>query len=117
MRLDYDLIREILLKVEEIADGNRGVDTSSFIAVLFPDEDRQRIWYHLKYLRSARLIEPFYDELMVYDLSPAGHEYLNNIRTDSAWKHVKKEIQPLGSVALSVIAELAKKIALSKLGL
>lgn len=117
MRLDYDLIREILLKVEESADGERGIEINSFIAVMFPDKDRQRIRYHLKYLRSARLVEPFHDDLMVSDLSPAGHEYLNNIRTETAWKQVKEKVQPLGSVALSVVAELAKKIALSKLGL
>lgn len=39
------------------------------------------------------------------------------IRTDTAWSQVKTKIQPLGSVALSVVAEVAKSLALSKLGL
>ena len=33
------------------------------------------------------------------------------------WNQVKAKIQPLGPVALSVVAEVAKSLALSKLGL
>ena len=63
------------------------------------------------------MIEPFFTNDWIIDLSPAGHEYLNNIRTETAWKQVKQKVQPLGSAALSVMADVARALVLSKLGL
>lgn len=116
MKLNYDLIREILFKIEEISDGWTNYESQSFVKEYFPEYQNNIVLYHLKYLRHSNLIEPM-DSDWIIDLTPQGHEYLNNIRTDTAWNQVKTKIQPLGSVALSVVAEVAKSLALSKLGL
>lgn len=116
MKLNYDLIREILFKIEEISDGCTNYESQSFVEECFPEYQNNVVFYHLKYLRQSNLIEPM-DSAWIIDLTPQGHEYLNNIRTDTAWNQVKAKIQPLGSVALSVVAEVAKSLALSKLGL
>lgn len=117
MRLDYDLIREILLKVECFSDGVRGYEPPKFAEEQLPDRNKQAVLYHIKYLKNAHLIEPFFTNDWIIDLSPAGHEYLNNIRTETAWKQVKQKVQPLGSAALSVMADVARALVLSKLGL
>ena len=116
MKLNYDLIREILFKIEEISDGCTNYVSQSFVEECFPDYQNNDVFNHLKNLRQSKLIEPM-DIACIIDLTPQGHEYLNNIRTDTAWNQVKAKIQPLGSVALSVVAEVAKSLALSKLGL
>ena len=112
MKLNYDLIREILFKIEEMSDGYTNYESQSFVEECFPEYQNNVVLYHLKYLRQSPM-----DCAWIIDLTPQGHEYLNNIRTDTAWNQVKAKIQPLGSVALYVVAEVAKSLALSKLGL
>lgn len=57
----------------------------------------------------------------VFDLSPAGHEFLANIREDGIWTDVKAISAKVGSKSLSVLTEIASgvvtQIIKSRLGL
>ena len=114
MRLNYDLIRLLLLFIEKEADGNKGFLPDDFTAA-FSKESPQVIKYHLKYLTDAGLIESVRG--YIFDITPRGREYLDNIRDASIWENTKKRFQPLGSVALDVISSIAKSLISSKLGL
>lgn len=114
MKLNYDLIRDLLLKIEEITNGYRNFSPAYFFKK-FPETEEPIIAYHLKYLSDAGLIEG--SEGHVIDITPFGRNYLDNIRNHTVWEETKSKIQPLGSVTLSVISEIAKSLILSKLGL
>lgn len=114
MRLDYDLIRDLLLLIEDKSDGKNEISIFRFTEAM-PDTDIGIIEYHLKYLSDAGVIE-MYDGY-VMDLTPIGHDYANNMRNDTVWKHAKEKLHPVGSAALDVIGEVVKAVLLAQIGL
>lgn len=117
MRLNYDLIRDIMLKVEFEANGTSNIDPQGFAEEYFSNYDSEVVLYHIKYLRNAKMIEPQTGYEFI-DLTPKGHEFLNNIRDNKIWEKVKKKAYNcLESVSLSTLAEAAKRIIFSSLGL
>lgn len=115
MKIDYDLVRTLLLQIEDITDGRKDFSIFYFSKCL-PDVPIKAIDYHLKYLIDSGMVEGVIWEF-VTDITPYGREYLNSIRNDSIWSKTKERIQPLGSVALDVVSELGKSFVLEKIGL
>ncbi|WP_027407630.1 DUF2513 domain-containing protein [Anaerovibrio sp. RM50] len=114
MRLNHDLIRTLLLFIEEISDGQNNFLIES-IPSEFPAEEPIAVTYHIKYLRDAGLIEAIRGYII--DITPQGREYLDSIRDDSIWNNTKEKIKPFGNVALDIISSVAKSYLLSKLGI
>lgn len=114
MKRDDELVRNLLLLVEEISDGHSNYLSEYFVERI-PEESSEKVLYHLKYLLDAGLIEGSYEYIL--DITPSGREYLDTIRDDYIWKKTLQKVQPFGSVTLSVIAEVAKSLLLNKLGL
>lgn len=114
MKLNHDLIRELLLHIEEISDGNTNFPSNYFLKPLRHYPERF-VTYHLKFLLDAGLIEG--KNGYITDITPYGRNYLDNIRNETIWIKTKNRLQPVGSVTLSVISEVAKSFILSKLGL
>ena len=115
MKFNPDCIRDILFSIEEVSTINSVITSerlskSSFLSKYSEDE----ILYHLNQLDlSGYIITPernFFDNLfLVNDLSPAGHEFISNIRKDTSWNKVKvisKEVGVTTLTSLKTIAEL-----------
>jgi DNA-binding PadR family transcriptional regulator len=116
MKLNYDLVRDLLLLIEEKSDGHKNFSLFFFFDEI-PNYSKDSIDYHLKYLHDANLIECTDNYDYVIDITPYGRDYLNNIRNDGIWQSTKEKFQPLGSVTLSVVSEIAKSLLLKQLGL
>lgn len=116
MKLDYDLIRGLLIIIEEDTDGYRNFYPEYFCHKL-PDGTPIQIRYHLKYLLDARLIEGTYTCDAIIDITPLGRDYLDHVRNDTVWEKTKKKLQPLGTVPLSVVSQVAASCISSLLGL
>lgn len=114
MRLNHDLIRQLLLRIEDIADGCTNFPLQYFIEE-FPEYSQKDVNYHIKFLSDAGLIESH--EAYVIDITPYGRNYLDSIRNNSIWENTKEKIQPLGSVALSVISDIGLSLIKKQLGL
>ena len=114
MKLDYDLIRNLLLRIEEDSDGHTNFSLFYFFEA-FPEVDKASIDYHLKYLYDAGFVEGSRD--FIIDITPYGREYLDSIRDKNIWENTKKKFQPLGTVTFSVISDIAKSLVLKQLGL
>jgi hypothetical protein len=108
MKIDYDLIRDILLKIEEFSDGSTNFPYA-YIYKYF-DYEKQIIEYHVKYLKDANFIEA--QNGYFIDLTPIGRDYLENIRDNNIWNKVKEKMNTLPSTSISVAAELAKDVIL-----
>lgn len=115
MKLDYDLIRGILLYIENVADESTTIHID-FICEQFKEIESPKVRYHVKYLRDANFIEHQRD-VHIIDITPSGRDYLNSVRDNSVWEETKKKFQPLGTVTLSVVSEIAKSLILNRLGL
>jgi len=113
MRRDWELIREILIKLEEIPEQE---------GKLMPGEingyDAEIVSYHFKILYEAGLIEaeivkalgikPFY---YAKSLTWLGHELLDSIRKITVWNKIKERIRQRGlDLTFDVLKETAKLI-------
>lgn len=121
MTRDWDLVRELLLEVEA-APAERPWSAESEWAT----GKGATLYQHLKMLLGAGFITV--DHHDVYhgggelwhrvNLTWAGHEFLDTIRSDTVWKETKRRIaSTVGSVSLSVLTEVAKQVAKGFLGL
>jgi Hypothetical protein (DUF2513). len=108
MKLDNDLVRLMLLEVEEIVDGSICYEINSFCEVHFPDTDFSKTRYHMKYLIDAGYVESIRGFFV--DITPTGRDFLNNVRDNQVWATTKETIKPLGTVALNVVSEVAATI-------
>lgn len=115
MKLDHDLIRKILVSVEEISDGHKNFPPGYLAEEYLSDYDLSVVEYHVKQLTQARLLEC--PNGYIIDLSFEGHQYFSNIRSDTVWKKTKETIAPLGGVTLGIVTEVAKKYILKELHL
>ena len=73
MRLDYDLIRELLLTIERFSDIEKNLSSEWISRQCTASNDNGVILYHLKFLADADYIELDNGNLLaVSDITPAG---------------------------------------------
>lgn len=125
MRRDDDLIRTLLLAIEHKHEGteiNGGEVVPEAVGDNFAGE-------HLNLLLEAGLIRGQVDSYIgmqfvrpdrvsIKGLTWKGHEFLADIRSDTAWEKAKEKVAKVGgSVSLSTLAEVAGTVAKGMLGL
>lgn len=107
MKRDMDLIREILLKIEE-----HDVNSSSYDSIEIEGHSSQEICEHVRLLEGAGLIAgAHYDiagNVWVQRITWSGYDYLDNVRDNSIWKKTKDTIKEKG---LPLVFDVIKTIA------
>lgn len=118
MKLNNDLIRDILLVVEDTTGYQKqliiyrpyeGDNDLPFIK----DYDTEELLYHIYQCSSSGLIElgtQTAEYLFIKDLSPKGHSYLENIRNDTTWNKTKSIASKIGSKSLDSMIEISSKV-------
>jgi hypothetical protein len=115
MKLDKDLVREILLQVETSPDPMEMVNLS------IPDHSQEEIAYHVQILDEAGFIEALNLTTMSgYDWRPRrltyeGHEFLDTIRDAEAWRFTKETAKNAGVAGIKTLFEIGKSYARQKL--
>lgn len=124
MELKHDLVREILLDIED-----KGFNKFYFVESLKLNRDGSErneddIIYTLSKLVEANFIEgnPIESEkipidFFVKDLTWSGHEFLDNIRDEGVWKDIKNVTKNLSSVSLTLIGKLGYQYLSNKFNL
>ena len=112
MKRNWDLIRKILLKLEEKADSTSGLENSDIKGY-----DYRTVAYHYKLLKNAGIIEAIdistmeEENFAALSLTWQGHEFLDKIRNDSVWNKVKSTVQSKSlDLSFDVIKTVATKI-------
>lgn len=123
MKLNPDCIRDILLAVEELSDGIEVFEYDRYqcIPERLKDYEHTEILYHCRQCSMADLVcnMKYFDNgnsFIIEDLTPAGHEFLANIRSESVWgktKDISKKLgvgslRGLADIAISVVSEIIK---------
>lgn len=120
MRLNPDCIRDILLYIESQTDSE--IDSVEFEELIdnLTDYDENTLHYHVNQISKSDLVDSvFYADdkpLFISDLSPEGHEFLANVKSNTNWNKTKEIAKNVGSssinslkeIAVSVISELIK---------
>ena len=125
MKRNLDLVRTLLLKIEEHNCSEPIVSRS----IEVEGHNEVEIGLHLNAMADAGflVIEGYRTETgrlietaIIFDLTWKGHEYLDTIRDPAIWKKTKELSQKSGNAAFEFSIEIAKAVAkqaLSRLGL
>lgn len=119
MKRDMDLVRSIMLKVEQEA---RPVDNSDSLA--FPPYEHYVVVKHVEWLVGAGFLKAINlkhlngDKYGAIELTWNGHEFIEAIKDDTIWAKTKKSINESGGAfATDLILGVAKAYLKQKLGL
>ena len=116
MKRDMDLIRDILLWLEEHNHGSPDI----------PERTEQEIGYHCYLLEQAGFItaadasalEDDVPQAIPLSISWQGHEFLDASRDKSIWKTVRDRVlTSTGAVSIAILSELLKEEAKKRFGL
>ena len=115
MKLDKDLVREILLQTEASRTA------MGFVNLHIPDHVDEEVSYHVELLTEAGFIEAY--DLTTNDgyewrpkrLTYEGHEFLDTVRDPEIWKTTKETAKKAGVASLKALFEIGKSIAKQKL--
>lgn len=112
MKLNPDCVRDVLQAVEDITDFR------TIMRFPFKEEEAKHltgytvdeIFYHIKQCDQSGLIKVTWmmgPSCLIHDLSPAGHEFLANIRNDTNWAKTKEIANQVGSFSLKALTQIA----------
>lgn len=110
MKRDMDLIRLILLKIEE------EYNTHNILGLSIDGYSMETVAYHCKLLYEAGFVSYYkgiqtlsgLEDFQVGSITWAGHDFLNTIRDNSVWDKTKKAIKTKG---LPMMVDTIKTIA------
>lgn len=116
MKRDLDLIRDILLDVE-----NWNQPQPIFLeGMSYEGKNKQEIGYQIDLLKDtgyidARIVKGgqgvTYETAAILRMTMAGHEYLESVRNPEVWKKTKTTLEKVGGgAALDVVKDIASKI-------
>lgn len=116
MKRDWDVVREILTKVESMDLHNQELSLKSF-----ETQTAQELFIisgHMKLLIERELVNGvmysqlnirlYIDDFSVKGLTWAGHEFLDSIRSDTVWNKTKETFSSKG---LDMTFDLIKTVA------
>ena len=127
MKLNPDCIRDVMIALEsetgiECIDGKyffSGLTANSFLgkSSIKGKHSRQDVIYSLLQLAESGYIFMDY-KINLYELeirrilyiTPKGHDFLSNIREDSAWKKIKGISGKISSVSISALVQIASSV-------
>lgn len=90
MKRNWDTVRRILLAVEQLPDENSQINSHEITGI-----DPVEAAYHMRLMRDAGLITGGCREALgpswcyATGLTWDGHEFLDRIRSDTAWNRIK----------------------------
>jgi len=119
MKRDMDLIRTILLQIEE-----KGGNPFGSVALAIPDHSPAAVSHHILLLHDAGLIHATDDSttaefrMEANRLTWEGHEFLDAARNDTVWNKAKDIVKEKGgTIPFEVLKGLLIKLAASLVGL
>ena len=113
MKRDIDLVRTILLAIEEddCATGH------GFIRLNISGCPQEKVSYHVELLYEAGLVDAVNSStLNNYQWFPKrltweGHEFLDSARNKNLWEQAKKELEKIGNFSFEVLKQILINLA------
>lgn len=105
MKRDFDLVRDILLSIEDGKDANG----HGFMRLNIPGRSQEEVSYHVGLLYEAGLVDAANSSALDgYEWQPKGltwrgREFLDSARDENAWEQAKKELKKIGNFSFEVL--------------
>jgi len=120
LKRSLDLIREILLSIEEYEP-----ERISSLQTISPKDysgTEAQNYHHIKMLRDAYLIDLAGKPLMsgdfpIHGMTMGGHDFLDAIRDQGVWDKTKDRLGKAGGWTLDIVLAVAKEELKRRLGL
>ena len=113
MKRDFELIKEILLQVENHKDPNKWVKLD------IKNETHENVAHHVKLLAQAGLLDAIDAsssdgiDWIPKSLTWEGHDFLENARNDTVWKKTLQLVKDKGgSISFSIFQNLLQTQAM-----
>lgn len=115
MKLNPDCIRDILLTIESIPGMNYYYRfNEESIKNDFNNYSKEEIFYHIRQCDMAGFLYKVSftldGECTVADLTPAGHQFLADIRSDNVWNKTKSVAKEIGAYSLDTLSKIASAV-------
>lgn len=125
MKLDHELVRDILILIEDSSSLRGPTDKEFLLIGESHDADKLQVGYTLDKIFEAGFtkLKPLpggdsYYFLQSGSLTFNGHAYLDNIRDNDIWNSTKKKItSTVGSASLEIFSKVASDLIARSLGL
>lgn len=118
MELKHELVREIMLYLEENLKFNQTIFSN---AIKIPEYTSEEITYTVKKLYEAGYLNCTLIKanmtIPIKEITWNGHCFLDNIRDDNVWNHTKQKISKLASISLPIISQVAASYIQMQLGI
>lgn len=113
MKLDPDCIRDILLEIENTCSYHK-IFSYPCNSEFLDKYDEDVVMYHVRQCHLSGLLHKtsFYlgGGCSVMDLTPEGHKFLADIRSDTNWNRTKDIAKSVGSMSLNAITDISAKV-------
>lgn len=111
MKRNWEIIRDILIKLEELPNTDSGLQLSDF-----PPEKAYEYAYHVELLIEAGIVEGHMSKgagrgpahFFAHRLTWDGHEFLDSVRSSTVWSKTKNVFAAKG---IEMTFELVKSVA------
>lgn len=113
MKLNPDCIRDILFIIEEQTTYSTSVDSHSLCSQLEEKYSSEEILYHCRQCEYNGLftdVNHYFNGFIIQDLSPYGHQFINDVRQENNWKKTKDIAKQVGSTSLDVVKEISSQV-------
>ncbi len=121
MTRDWEIIRAILIRLEESTTPNSVVNMKDFDGI-----DEQAVAYNMRILKDAGCIEANISETFTGDnligaaiarrLTPKGHDLLDTMRNETVWNQVKSKFQSKGvDMTIDMVISVGRRVVESML--
>ena len=116
MKRDMDLVRNILLALEE-----SNSDPLEWVNLKFDGRSDLEVSYHIRLLNEAGLIDAIDASSMdgtewhAQCLTAFGHDYLDSVRDPEIWAQTKEGAKKVGGFSLEVLGAIAKGLLKKKI--
>ena len=115
MKLNPDCIRDILLYVEGNTSYRKACTIiPSLCCKTFPNYSSDEVMYHVNQCEMSGYFSKTSSDLdgniTIVSLSPLGHQFIDNIRSDDVWKDVKQVSDTVGSKSLTALSQIASGV-------
>lgn len=112
MKRDMDLIRTLLLKLEELEQDAGGIYLYEYSELVVDGYTEDQTIYHLGLLLEAGLIDQggtgALSEFMFKRLTWEGHDFADSVRSEEIWQRARKGALAAGGFSIELIGDLAK---------
>ncbi len=109
MKRNLDLIREILLKVEEF-EPTQIYKLQTISPREFSGSEPEN-WHHINLLLDSGLLKSGTmtgaGDVAIHGMTMAGHDFLGAVREKSIWEHTKKRLGAAGGWTFELVLSVA----------